>query len=80
MTTLIEEPQVDVQPEKKVNHNGKRSKNGCELRMISQIEYYDMDYIIFYFVSNVNIITRKTWESMGKSRLVWSHVQLRLSN
>ena len=39
-----------------------------------------MDYIILDLGSNVNILTRQTWESMGKSRLELSHVQLRLSN
>ena len=39
-----------------------------------------MDYIILDFASDVKIITRQTWESMGKPRLVWSPIQLRLEN
>ena len=39
-----------------------------------------MDYIILYLSSNVNILTKKTWESMGKPRLVWSPIQLRQAN
>ena len=39
-----------------------------------------MDYIILDLGSNVNILTRQTWEIMGKPRLDWSPIQLRLSN
>ena len=74
MTALIEEPQVHVRPEKRVNHIGKRLKIGHELSMNAQIGDYDMDYIIVSLGCNVNIITRQTWESMGKLRLVWYHV------
>ena len=57
-----------------VNHIGKRLKIGQELRMTTQIGDYDMDDIILYFGSDVNILTRKTWESMGKPRLIWSPI------
>ena len=39
-----------------------------------------MDYIILDLGFDVNILTGKTYESMGKLRLVWSHFQLRLAN
>ena len=39
-----------------------------------------MDYIILVLGSEVNILTWQTWESMGKPRLDWSPVQLRLAN
>ena len=39
-----------------------------------------MEYIILDLGSDVNIITRNIWESMGESRLVWSYVQLILGN
>ena len=48
---------------------GKILKTGHELRMNFQIEDYDTDYIIIELGSDVNILTRQTWERMGKSRL-----------
>ena len=39
-----------------------------------------MDYIILDLGSDVNILTRQTWESMNKPRLDWSPIQLRLVN
>ena len=39
-----------------------------------------MDYIILDLGSNVNILTRQTWERMNKMRLDWYPIQLRLVN
>ena len=48
--------------------------------MKTQIGEYELDYIILDLGSNVNILTRQTWESMNKLRLDWSPIQLRLAN
>ena len=48
--------------------------------MTEHIGDYDMDYIILDLGLDVNILTRKTWESMNNPRLDQSHVQLRLEN
>ena len=48
--------------------------------MTAHIGDYDMDYIILDLGSDVNILTRQTWESMSKVRLDWFPVQLRLAN
>jgi hypothetical protein len=39
-----------------------------------------VDNIILDLGSNINVLPKKTWEMMGKPKLVWSHVHLRLSN
>ena len=41
-----------------------------------QIGDYDVDSIILDIGSDVNISTKKTWEMMGKSQLVWSPIQM----
>ena len=48
--------------------------------MIVEIGDYDMDYIILDLGFDVNILTRQTWESMGKLPLDWSTIQLILAN
>ena len=48
--------------------------------MTAQIGDYDMDYIILDLGSDVNILTRQTWEIMNKPKLDWSSIQLRLVN
>ena len=55
-------------------------KTGGELRMIGKIADYDMDYIILYLGSNVNILTIHTWDNMNNPRLDWFPIQLRLAN
>ena len=39
-----------------------------------------MDYIILDLGFDVNVLTWKTWESMGKLHFEWSPIQLQLSN
>ena len=64
-TTIIEETTQDLQPKKRVNHIEIKLKRGRELQMIAHIGDYDMEYIILELGSDVNILTRKTWESMN---------------
>ena len=45
-----------------------------------QIGEYDVDSVILDLGSDINILTKKTWEKMGKLWYVWSLVQLRLEN
>ena len=48
--------------------------------MTAQIGDYEMDYTILDLGLDVNILTRKTWESMGKPRMDYSPIQLWLAN
>jgi hypothetical protein len=41
---------------------------------------YNMDNVILDLGSDVNVLPRKTWEMMGKHKLIWYPVQLRLTN
>ena len=76
----FEETLDDLRPRKRVNHIGRKLKTSRELRMATQIEEYDMDYIILDLGLDVNILTRQTWDIMNKSWLDWSPIQLRLAN
>ena len=55
-------------------------RTGREMRLHAQIGDYDMTDIILYLGSEVNVLTRQTWEQMGKPTLDWSPIQLRLAN
>ena len=66
LITLIEETPDDLRPKNRVNHIGNRLNVGRELRMTVHIGEYDMDSIILYLVSDVNILKIQTWESMNK--------------
>ena len=74
LQAMKEEIYVESQPQKKVNQVQKNCKIGHELRLTAQIGDYDMDYIILDLGLDVNIVTRQTWESMGKMCLDWSPI------
>ena len=57
----------------------KKRTNG-EFRFSAQIGEYDVDNVILDLGSDVNMLPKKTCEMMGKPKLVWSLVQLRLTN
>ena len=56
LEALIETLSKEDQPEKKVNNVKTKFKMGREIMMFVQIGDYDMDYIIFYLGSDVNIL------------------------
>jgi hypothetical protein len=57
----------------------KKRTNG-EFRFNAKIGEYDIDNVILELGSNVNVLPKKTREIMGKPKLVWSPIQLRLAN
>jgi hypothetical protein len=63
-----------------VNQVLHRKRTNGEFRFSAQIGEYDVDNVILDLGSDVNFLPKKTWEMMGKPKLVWSHVQLRLVN
>ena len=50
------------------------------MRLNSQIGDYDMDEVILDLRSEVNVLTKQTWELMGKCKLRYSPIQLTLTN
>ena len=46
----------------------------------AQIGEYDMTDVILDLGSEVNVLTKQTWEQMGKPTFDWSPIQLRLAN
>ena len=53
-----------------------KNKTRKETRINIHIEDYDVDSFILDLGSDVNILTKQTWEKMGKPQLVWSPMQL----
>ena len=50
------------------------------MRLNAQIGDYEMDEVIFDMGSKVNVLTKQTWDIMGKLKLRYSPIQLRLTN
>jgi hypothetical protein len=57
-----------------------KKRTNKEFILSAQIEEYDVDNIILDLGSDVNVLPKQAWEMMGKSNLIWSHIQLRLAN
>jgi hypothetical protein len=51
-----------------------------EFRFNAHIGEYHVDNFILVLGFEVNFLPKHTWELMGKPKLVWSLVQLRLTN
>ena len=53
---------------------------GKEMQLNAQIGDYEMDEVILDLGSKINVLTKKTWELMGKPKLRYAPIQLRLTN
>lgn len=53
---------------------------GQEMRLSTHIGDYDMDKVVLDMGLVVNVLTKQTWELMGKPKLRYSPIQLRLAN
>jgi hypothetical protein len=67
-------------PERDVFQVSKQRDIGREFKMTAELAGYDMDGVMLDLGSDVNILHKKSWEVMGKPKLVWSPIQLRLAN
>ena len=50
------------------------------MRLTAQIGQFEMDEVILDLGSEVNVLTKKTWEHMGSPKLARSPIHLRLAN
>jgi hypothetical protein len=53
---------------------------GREFKMTTELGSYEMEGVMLDLGSDVNIFPKKSWELMGKPKLVWSPIQLRITN
>jgi hypothetical protein len=63
-----------------VHQIGKRRRTNKELHLNAQIGEYDIDYVVLDLGSEVNVMTKQTWALMGKMKLIYSPIRLRMTN
>jgi hypothetical protein len=51
-----------------------------ELHLNAQIGKYEIDYVVLDLGSEVNVMTKQTWALMGKLKLIYSPIRLRMAN
>lgn len=65
---------------KDVNQVSKKPRISHEFRINAQIGDYDIENIVIDLGSDVNVMPKKTWEIMGKPKLLWSSIALKMEN
>jgi hypothetical protein len=63
-----------------VNQVLRKKRINEESRLSAQIEEYNVENVILDLGYDVNVLSKHTWEMMGKPKLIWHLVQLRLAN
>jgi hypothetical protein len=71
---------IDPLLNKALHPLSKKRRTNKELHLNSQIGEYDIDYVVLDLGSKVNVMTKQTWALMGKPKLIYSHIRLRMAN
>ena len=71
---------VDPLLSRAVHEVSKKRRTNKELHLNAQIGDYDIDYVVLDFGSEVNVMTKQTWALMGKPKLIYFPIRLRMAN
>jgi hypothetical protein len=71
---------IDPLLNREVHQVSKKKRTNKELHLNSQIREYDIDYVVFDLGSEVNVMMKQTWALMGKPKLIYSPISLRMAN
>ena len=71
---------VDPLLNKEVHQLSKKIKTNKELHLNAQIREYDIDYMVLDLGSEVNVMMKQTWAMMGKPKLIYSPIRIRMAN
>jgi hypothetical protein len=58
----------------------KKRRTDKELHLNAQIGEYEIDYVVLDLGSEVNVTMKQTWALMGKPKLIYSPIWLRMAN
>jgi hypothetical protein len=71
---------IDPLLNRAVHQIGKKIRTNKELHLNSRIGEYDIYYVVLDLGSEVNVMTNQTWALMGKPKLIYSPIKLRMGN
>jgi hypothetical protein len=71
---------IDHMLSRVVNQVSRKIRTNKELHLSAQIGDYDVEYVVPDLGSKVNVMTKQTWALMGKPRLIYSPIRLRMGN
>jgi hypothetical protein len=71
---------VDPLLNRVVHQVSKKRRTNNELHLNAQIGEYDIDYVVLDLGSEVKVMRKKNWELMGKPKLIYSPIKLRMAS
>jgi CRISPR/Cas system CSM-associated protein Csm2 small subunit len=71
---------VDPLLNKVVQKLSKKRRTNKELHLNTHIGEYDIDYVVLDLGLKVNVMTKQTWALMGKPKLIYSPIRIRMDN
>jgi hypothetical protein len=71
---------IDPLLNREVHQIVKNRRTKKELHLNAQIGEYDIEYVVLDLGSEVKVMTKQTWALMGKPKLIYSPIRLRMSN
>jgi hypothetical protein len=71
---------VDPLLNKTIHQLSKKRRTNKELHLNAQIAGYYIDYVVLDLGSEVNVMTKQTSALMGKPKLIYSPIRLRMAN
>jgi hypothetical protein len=71
---------VDPLLNKSIHQISKKRRTNKELHLSAQIGDYDVDYVVLDLGSEVNLMTKQTRALMGKPKLIYSPIRIRMAN
>jgi hypothetical protein len=80
LTRQYELGKIDPLLNREVHQIGKKRRTNKELHLNAQIGEHDIDYVVLDLGSEVNVMTKQTWALMGKTKLIYSPIRLRMAN
>jgi hypothetical protein len=80
LTRQYEIGRIDPLLNNEVHQLSKKRTKNKELHLNAHIGEYDIDYVVLDLGSEVNVMTKQTWVLMGKMKLIYSPIRLRMAN
>jgi hypothetical protein len=71
---------IDPLLNREVHQIGKKRRTNKEFHLNAQIGEYEIDYVVLDLGSEVNVMMKQTWTLMGKLKLIYSPIRLRMDN
>jgi hypothetical protein len=71
---------IDPLLNREVHQVSKKRRKNKELHLNAQIGEYDIDYVVLNLGAEVNVMMKQTWALMGKPKLIYSPIRVRMDN